>query len=72
MANIKIEWLTDYHDCETCGGNYADGAAVRIDGETALELDPVAHCYGGTHYSERNVFMRILEHLGHTVENSDE
>lgn len=65
---IKIEWLSDYSDCETCGGNYADGARVTIDGEVALDLEPAAHCYGGTHYDERDVFKRILEHLGHEVE----
>jgi hypothetical protein len=68
MAHIKIEWLTDYSDCETCGGNYADGARVTIDGAVALDLEPVAHCYGGQHYGERDVFKRVLEHLGHTVE----
>lgn len=68
--NIQIEWLSDYSDCETCGGNYADGARVTIDGVTIekLYLEPVAHCYGGTHYDREDVFKRIIEHLGHIVE----
>lgn len=67
MSRIEIDWLSDYSDCEQCGGNYADGAIVRIDGKAALKLIPRAHCFGGDHYDERHVYRRILEHLGHEV-----
>lgn len=67
MADIKIIWTSDDHECETCGTSWADGATVWIDGRKALELKPVAHCLGGAHYSERDVFTAILFWLGHTV-----
>jgi hypothetical protein len=71
MTDIKIEWLSDYIDCETCGGNDADGARVTIDGFVALELIPHAHCFGGDHWDERAVYRSILEHLGYTVTEGD-
>lgn len=68
MSHIKIEWLSDTHDCETCGASWAEGARVTIDGELALDLEPHAHCYDGDNYEREDVFKRILERLGHTVE----
>jgi hypothetical protein len=70
MATIKIEWLTDDADCETCGTSWAEGARVFVDGSIAVDLEPTAYCCGGAHYDEREVFTRILEHLGHTVEHA--
>lgn len=67
MSEISIEWLTDYHNCETCGSNYAEGAVVSIDGSVAIEMRPVAHCFGGDNFEQSEVFDRILRHLGHTV-----
>ena len=66
---IRIEWLSDDYDCETCGASFAEGARVFIDGALAIELVPVAHCYDGTSYDQENVLRRILEHLGHEVES---
>lgn len=66
---IKIEWLTDSNECETCGGGYAEGAKVWIDDALALDLTPHADCFGSDHdWSERDVLQRLLEHLGHTLE----
>jgi hypothetical protein len=71
VVNIKIEWLTDYYDnCETCGSSYAEGARVFVDGVMALDLAPSAHCFGGEHYPQEDVYERILQHLGHTVEHA--
>jgi hypothetical protein len=67
MAAIRIEHLTDSHSCETCGSSYAEGARVFIDGALAIELEPVAHCFGGANWDEFDVFIRIMEHFGHTV-----
>lgn len=71
MVAIRIEPLTDTHDCETCGMSWADGANVYFDGELALELEPHAHCYDGTDYSDKAIYRAILERLGHTVEVGD-
>ena len=68
MANIRIEWLTDSHTCETCGTSYAEGALVFIDGQLALDLSPTANCYDVEDYQPDVVFQRILKHLGHIFE----
>lgn len=71
MARIKIEWLTDNHRCETCGTSWSDGARVFIDGKPAIELLPVAHCFGGEHYEQHEVYARVFQHLGHTLDDPD-
>lgn len=72
MANIKIVWLSDYYECETCGGSYADGARVYLDGELLVEMEPVAHCFGGTHYDRDDVYKKILELTGHEVKEEED
>jgi hypothetical protein len=69
---IEIEWIADYFDCETCGGAYADGAVVRMNGEVILELLPEASCYGGTSYEQEDVFKAIFKHLGYEVKDYHE
>jgi hypothetical protein len=69
MVDIKIEWPSDtYDNCELCGTSWAEGAKVYVDEKLALDLSPAAHCYGGAHYEQTDVYDRILRHLGHTVE----
>lgn len=70
MSNIKIHWISDEHDCETCGWSCAYGAKVYIDGKLELDLEPVAHCYDSTNYSHEKVYQHILMHLGHTIEDT--
>lgn len=65
--NIEIEWLSDDHDCDACGMSWADGARIVIDGEEVIVLEPSAHCFGGAHYSNEDVYQRLLAHLGHDV-----
>lgn len=68
MAVIRIEWLSDSNDCDQCGGGYADGARVFIDGKLKLNLEPAAACYGSTKDWDREaVFKLIIEELGHTL-----
>lgn len=64
---INIEWLSDSHDCETCGGSYAEGARVLIDGEQLGEVTPIARCCSIANFERDEVFKAILEHLGHQV-----
>ena len=66
--NIKIETLSDSYDCETCGYSDAYGAKVYFDGKLAIDMLPIAHCYGGSNYSDEEVFIAILQKLGHNVE----
>lgn len=67
MPVLSIEYLTDEHDCETCGFNWAQGAQVTLDGEDFLMLKPVAHCYNDVSYEDSDILIQILEKLGYTV-----
>lgn len=64
MARIEIEWLDDTSDCETCGISYAEGASVRVDGVTVIEMTPRAHCFGGDNYYDAVVWLAVLAHFG--------
>lgn len=70
MSKIKIEWLSDYHDCETCGGSGAEGAKVYKDDILVLDLTPVAYCFDGTNYDQDDVIKEILKYLGHEAEST--
>lgn len=67
---IEIEWISDSTDCETCGGSYAEGAVVKIDGEVVIDMTPCAACYDGTSFTSEEVYKALLTHLGHEVEES--
>lgn len=65
VKTVSIEWLTDYYnDCETCGSSWADGARVSFDGEVVLECTPSAHCTGGDHWTEAEIYQKIIKLLG--------
>lgn len=67
FIKIKIQWLSDEHDCDTCGGSYAEGAKITFeDGE--LKFAPSAHCFGGKSWSESEIYKLILQDLGHVIE----
>lgn len=67
MAEIRIEWLSDSQNCETCGVSYAGGARVLIDGEQLGDFTPIAHCLTPASFWPTDVFKAILEHLGHSA-----
>lgn len=64
---IRIEWLTDWSDCDTCGMNYAEGARVFLDEKEILALVPYSACYDGDHWDDRQVYELILEKLGYDI-----
>ena len=67
-GRIEIEWLFDSNDCDQCGGGWATGARVTLDGQPLLELIPVADCFGSeSDWATDEVYKRILETLGYTV-----
>jgi len=68
---IKIEWLHDTHDCDTCGSSYATGARVQV-GNDSLMFEPMASCYDVSDWSMTEVYEEILKHLGHEVEIVDD
>lgn len=67
MKQIKIEWLSDSYDCDTCGCSFATGATVSIEGLETFTLPAVAHCYAGESYDELQVYETILRKLGYEV-----
>lgn len=67
QMKIEIEVLTDDHDCETCGSNWAEGGVVRVDGQEVLRREPLATCFGSEHFSESDLLVMALKKLGHEV-----
>lgn len=69
MPKIEIEWLDDGNDCDQCGGGYAAGARVTLDGELLLELIPRASCFGSEDdWDTDQVYARILQALGYELD----
>ena len=60
---IEIETIVDDVDCETCGGNYAMGAKITLEGSSILHLKPFAHCYNGISYDDEEIYAKIVEYL---------
>lgn len=69
--DIKIEWIEDRHDCETCGLSYAEGAIVHLDDGRTLEFIPNAYCYDSTSYNRMYVYAQIMAELGCTIDEID-
>lgn len=67
VRTIKIQWLSDEHDCETCGNSYAEGARVFIDNEV-LEFTPYASCFGGDSWYVEDIYKEIINYLGYEIE----
>ena len=64
MKTIEIKTMTDSHDCETCGGSWAEGGVVYVDGEEVLRREPVAYCYGVPTFSEHDLLVMALKKIG--------
>lgn len=67
MSEVRIERITDSHDCETCGWSYAEGAHIYLDGILVRSCEPSAHCTSPTHWDEEALMGEILSVLGHTL-----
>lgn len=67
MPKLEIEFLHDDYDCDDCGYSYSEGCRVHLDGNLILELNPVAHCFGGIHYDTNEMYNLLLEKLGYEV-----
>lgn len=68
---IQIEWLSDEHECETCGCTYAEGARVTSieypEPRVVFAFIPHAWCQGGDSWDREHVYLGILEALGHEI-----
>lgn len=68
MAKVKIECLSDYSDCETCGSSYAQGGRLWINDDLVWEVVPNAHCLGSDAYGLEEILIIALEKLGFEFE----
>ena len=68
MSLVQIKWLTDYHDCETCGTSYAEGAEVYVEENLVIAMVPSAHCFEGISYEQEDVYKKVLDYFSHKLE----
>lgn len=67
MSEIIIKPLSDWTDCEQCGGGCEDGGQVFIDGVVVFEYIPSAGCFGNTSVDREALLVEALKALGHTI-----
>jgi hypothetical protein len=73
---IKIEWISDEHECERCSA-YAEGVFVKFEDGREIDMTPQAYCcydpnYESVRYDLGQVYHAILKELGHDIELSIE
>lgn len=68
MSSILIEVMSDWNDCEQCGGGSEDGGRITINGEVVFEHIPLASCYDNESYYEYDLLKLAFEKLGHSLE----
>ena len=70
---LKIEWLHDNHDCETCGLTFAVGVKAYLNEVLIVDKPAVAHCYSGSGSDAElaGVLAIALEKLGVQIEEID-
>ena len=52
MSKVVIQVMSDWNDCEQCGGGHEDGGVITIDGEVVFEHIPNASCFGNSSVSD--------------------
>lgn len=68
MSKVVIQVMSDWNDCEQCGGGSEDGGVIMIDDKVVFEQLPLASCYGNNSISEYDLLKLAFEKLGHTLE----
>ena len=70
MSNrLEVTIYEDGHDCETCGGSFATGGVVVLNGVEILDYPGVASCFGGSSYYESAIWAGINEECGLGVDS---
>lgn len=61
MIKYIVAISSDETDCETCGGSWATGYSLveKETGNTLIELEPVASCFGGNDFEIGDLIKRI-------------
>lgn len=65
--NIRVVETSDSFDCETCGSSWATGYNIYFDDVLSIAMKPIAHCYGGDHFTIEDALQEIIKELGHTL-----
>ena len=68
MSKVVIQVMSDWNDCEQCGGSSEYGGVIMIDDEVVFEHIPLASCFGNNSISDYDLLKLALEKLGHTLE----
>ena len=68
MSKVVIQVMSDWNDCEQCGGGSEDDGVIVIDNEVVFEHIPQAYCYGNNSISDYDLLKLAFEKLGHTLE----
>ena len=68
MKKVLIEVMSDWSDCEQCGGGSEDGGRVTIDGEIVFEHIPHASCFGNESVSTEQLLIEALKSFGCDVD----
>ena len=68
MSKVVIQVMSDWNDCEQCGGGSEDGGVIMIDNEVVFEHIPLASCYGNNSISDYDLLKLAFEKLGHTLD----
>jgi hypothetical protein len=61
---IDIDTLSDEHDCETCGGSYATGGIVKVDGREFFRFEPFAYCFDEKSLEPDDLLAIVLDLVG--------
>jgi hypothetical protein len=72
MPKIHIAWKNDEYDCDDCGPSFANGATVKIEDRGDIDMSPHAYCYDADSHSKLEVYLAILERIGHTPLDANE
>jgi len=65
---IDIETLSDEHDCETCGGSYATGGIVKVDGREFFRFEPFAYCFDEKSLEPDDLLAIVLDLVREAVQ----
>ena len=69
MSKVVIQVMSDWNDCEQCGGGSEyGGGRITINGEVVFEHIPIASCFGNKSYYESDLLNMAIEKLGHSLE----
>lgn len=72
--NVKMLFTADKHDCEVCGGNWAESwqlLATDASGRVVFRhgQPAVSHCWDSVETTKEECFKAFIEWLGHSVED---